>query len=103
MVLEYFLTEGGGVYMGVDFGGGDALMAEHGLDDTEVGTTFEQFGGEGVAQGVGRDGFLYARLKGLTLEHDENHGASEVGATTIEEDIVFFALFDGQEVAVVLP
>ena len=53
MVLEDLGPEGGGVDVGVDLGGADALVAEKGLDDAEVGTAFEQGCGKGMAQGVG--------------------------------------------------
>ena len=41
-----------------------------------------------MAQGVGTDGLGDARLQGLTLYHDENHGAGELTATAVEEDEV---------------
>ena len=34
--------------VGVDLGGGDVGMAEHGLDGAEVGAVHEEVGGEGV-------------------------------------------------------
>ena len=42
--------------VGVDLGGGDIRMAQHGLDGSKVRAVLEQVGGEGVAQDVGADG-----------------------------------------------
>ena len=44
MVVEDLLAQRGGVDMGVDFRCTDTLMAQHGLDDTQVGSAFEQCG-----------------------------------------------------------
>jgi hypothetical protein len=41
------------VHMGVNLGGGDVGMTEQLLDDTQVGSAFEQVGGEGVAKRMG--------------------------------------------------
>ena len=64
MVLQDFLAQMAAVQMHVDFGGADVFVAEHGLDGAEVGTPFEQMGGEGVTEGVRTDAgtagvFLY--------------------------------------------
>lgn len=42
MVLQYFLSDGSGVYVHVDFGGAYALVPQHGLYGTQVGTALEQ-------------------------------------------------------------
>ena len=44
------------VEVGVDFGGGDAFVAEHFLHGTEVGAALHEVGGERVAEGVWADG-----------------------------------------------
>ena len=41
--------------VGVDLGGGDVGMAEHGLDGAEVGAVHEEVGSKRVAQGVRAD------------------------------------------------
>ena len=41
--------------VGVDLGGGDAGVAEEGLNAAEIGAGVEHVGGEGVAQFVGAD------------------------------------------------
>ena len=60
VVGEYLAAQQGIVEMYVDFGGGDAFVAEHLLYGTQVGASFEQVGGKTVAQGVGADVFLNA-------------------------------------------
>ena len=64
-MLQDFLAQGGGVDVGVDFGGADGLMAQQGLDDAQVGAAFEQGCCKRVAQRVGRDGLRDAGLLGL--------------------------------------
>ncbi len=49
-VLQVLLAD-----VGVAVGGGDAGVAEHFLDDAQVGAVFEKVGGEGVAERVWRD------------------------------------------------
>ncbi len=44
-----------GGYVGVDLGGGDGAVAQEGLDVADVHAVFQQGGGEGVAEHVGRD------------------------------------------------
>jgi hypothetical protein len=39
-------------HMGVDLGGGDIGVAKHSLDAPEVGATFEEVGGEAMAEDV---------------------------------------------------
>ena len=43
------------VDVGVDLGGGDVGVAEHFLDDAEVGAVVEEVGGEAMAELVGMD------------------------------------------------
>ena len=55
--MEFFVdgAEAVLVDVGVDLGGGDVGMAEHILDDSEVGAVVEEVGGEAVAELVGMD------------------------------------------------
>ena len=55
MMLQDRGLPGGGVDVGVDLGGEDEFVAEHFLDDAEVGAVFDEVGGEGVAEGVRGD------------------------------------------------
>ena len=98
---EDFLSQMGGVDVGVDLGGGYGFVTQHGLDSAEVGASFEQGGGEGVTKGVGRDGLLNACLGHQVFEHEEDHDASErFLATETDEDEVLELGGDGQLVAV---
>ena len=57
------------VDVGVDLGGGDVGVAEHFLDDAEVGAVIEEVGGEAVAELVGMD-FLGEACGGGALIDD---------------------------------
>jgi hypothetical protein len=46
MVEDYLLAQACAVYVGIDFGGGDALVPKHNLNDAQVGTTLEQMSGK---------------------------------------------------------
>ena len=43
------------IHVGIALGGRDIDMSEHFLHGAQVGAAFEEMGGEGVAQGMGRD------------------------------------------------
>jgi hypothetical protein len=60
VVLNYLAAEEISVEVGVDFCGGDFFVSQHCLDGAEVGSTFQQVGGEGVAEGVGAYRFVDA-------------------------------------------
>lgn len=85
VVEEDFLAEAGVVDVDVDFGCGDAFVAEHLLDSSQVGSPFEQMCGEGVAQGMGRYGFAYACGFGKPANHDEHHLTGQRAATAAEK------------------
>ena len=53
VVLQYFVTKHGAVEVYVYFGGGYAFVSEHLLDCPEVGSSFKEVCGEGVAECVG--------------------------------------------------
>ena len=69
--------------MGIYLGGPYALVAQHSLYGAQVGTAFEQFGGKGVSEGVGRNRFGDAGLFSLAFYHDKNHHACEMMASTV--------------------
>ena len=48
--------------VGVNLGGGDVGVAEHGLHGADVGAVHEEVGGEAVTEGGGGDGFRDAGL-----------------------------------------
>ena len=88
VVGEDGFLPGGGFDVGVDFGREDALVAEHFLDDAEVGAVFDHVGGKGMAEGVGRDFLVDAGEDGLALDHVENRSAREMAAVFVEENSV---------------
>ena len=100
---EYLLAQGCGVDVRIDFSGANTFVPQHHLNGAKVGPTLEQFGGERVAKGVRRDGFLDASRLGLAFQHDENHGASKMSTTAIEEHIVLFTGFYLHQIAVEKP
>lgn len=83
------------VDVGVYLGGAYVLVAQHALDDTQVGPALEQVRSEGVAQGVGADGLLDACLLGQLLDdvkhRDARHLLLEVGT---HEEVVLIARLD---------
>ena len=56
------------VDVGVDLGGGDIGVAEHFLDDAEVGAVVEEVGGEAVAELVGMDFLVEASGGGAFVD-----------------------------------
>ena len=91
MVQENFAAQARAVDVYIYFGGGDALMAEHLLDGAEVGAPLEEVGGEGVAEGVGRDCLSYAGAVGEPPYYSEYHLACEPASATAEEKDAFLA------------
>ena len=80
---------GGGVDVGVDLGGEDGFVAEHFLDDAEVGAVFDEVGREGVAEGVGGDFLVDACDERLLLDEVEDGHPAERAAVFVEEgDVV---------------
>lgn len=68
--VEFFVDffEVGVGDVGVDLGGADVGVAEHGLDGAEVGAVHEEVGGEAVTEGVGGDVFRDAGFFGVGLD-----------------------------------
>ena len=54
--------------VGVNLGGRDVGVAEHGLDRAEIGAVHEEVGGEAVAESVGGDMFRNAGFAGVFLD-----------------------------------
>ena len=79
------------VDVGVDLGGGEAGVAEHVLDDAEVGAVFEKVGGEGVAHDVGVDVFRESGGACAFFDDLTDAVAGEFFASVGEEDGVGFA------------
>lgn len=68
--VEFFVDffEVGVGDVGVDLGGADVGVAEHGLDGAEVSTVHEEVSGEAVTEGVGGDVFRDAGLLCVGLD-----------------------------------
>ncbi len=76
--------------MGVYLGGAYRLMAQHGLNGTQVGTALQEVGGKAVAEGMGADILLDAGTLGIVLDIDKEGDAAQLGASLgANEDIVF--------------
>ena len=50
MMFEYLFPQELAVDMRIDFGGGNLFMSQHLLDSKQVGSPFQQVGGEGMAE-----------------------------------------------------
>lgn len=75
MVLYDFTAEHLAVYMGIDFRRGNALVAQHALDGSQVGASFQQVGSKGVAEGMWTDVFGDAGFAGQFFNEVEYHDA----------------------------
>lgn len=95
VILVQRLAQEFAVQVGVDLRGGDAFVAEHLLHGAQVGAALHQVGGEGVTEGVGRDGLGDAGLLYQVFDDQEDHHAGEAAAPPVEEQYVFLALLHG--------
>lgn len=103
MMVQYLVAQSGYVYVCVYLCSLDILVSQHLLNGTQIGTALEQGSGKGVSQGVWRHCLCYACLLGSALYHDENHGAREVGTTSVEENIFLLAWLHLHKVTVEEP
>ena len=94
VVLYDFAAQLVAVDMRIDFGGGDGLVPQHALDGAQVGPSFQQVGGEGVAEGVRTDALGDARFFGKLFNQVEHHDAGDAVAPTRQEEVVFKILLD---------
>ena len=85
MVLDEGGAEEFAVDVGVDLGGGRSIKTEHFLDGAEVGTAFDEMGGEGVAEGMGRNGFFNAGFFGQLFDEHEDINPGKRSAISIQE------------------
>ena len=88
------------VHVGVDFGGSDAFMAQHTLDGTQIGTTFQQVGGERMTECMRTDVLFQTNGIGQFLDEMEYHDAGNVLSSFADKHIVFVPGFDGCQIAV---
>ena len=78
MMLHNLASQTGRIDVGIYFRRADVLVPQHGLDNTQVGTVFQQVGGKGVAERVGADNLPDSRLLSQFLHQVEHHDAGEV-------------------------
>lgn len=75
MMHQDFFAYVGCVYMGVYLSGSDAFVSEHALYGTQVGSSFQQMCGKGMAKGVWTDAFLYSSPFGMLFDNIKHHVA----------------------------
>ena len=97
------LPKGGSIYMGVYLCCSNAFVTEKYLDDPQVCSAFKQCRSERMSQSMWTDCFLYSRIGGKTLKHNEYHGTGEMGTTAIKKDIILLTFFYFQFVTVHKP
>ena len=74
------------IHLCVDLGGGDGGMAEHFLDDPEIGSSRQQVGGEGVAELVWMDRVFNARMFRVVPDKLPDAGRGQWMTTHRKED-----------------
>lgn len=90
MMLQYFLAQTAPVDMHVNLGRGNTFVPQHGLNDTQIGTAFQQVGGKGMTEGMGTDGFAQAALLDQLFYHVEYQDAGQLRtAPDTQKDIIF--------------
>ena len=62
----------GGADVGVDLSGSKGAVAQDGLDVFDVYAFFQKKSGEGMAEGVGSDGFEDSGPQGQFFDHDSD-------------------------------
>ena len=93
VMFDDFTPQTMGVHVGVYFGGSDAFMSQHALDGTQVGSAFQQVGGEGMPEGVGADVLLKPGGIGQLFDEMEDRDAGDVLASFADEHIIFVPRF----------
>lgn len=71
--------------MGIYLSRKDAFVAEHFLDDSEIGSVLDHMGCEGMPEGMRRDAFAHTSQKGLFLYHVEHGYAAQRFAKPVQE------------------
>ena len=95
-MLEDRALPGGGVDVGVDFRGEDRFVAEHFLDDAQIGAVLDEVRGEGVAEGVRGDFLADAREQRLLFDEIENGHPAQRAAVFVQEGDVVEGRFGGR-------
>ena len=93
MVAPVGFPEVFGTDEGVNLRGRDIRMAQHDLNGTQIGPSFKKMGGEGVAQGVGRNRFGNTGLSGIAADDLPESLAGQGPAPTVQENPVGASAF----------
>ena len=99
---KYLASQECVVEMYIYLGGSDAFVSQHLLYGPQVGSAFEQVGGEAVAQSVGADVFLNAAGFALFFNNVEYHDPAQPSSPTVEKENVFIAFLGGDVASVFL-
>ena len=94
MMFYDFTAQSVPVNMCVNFCCSDRFVAQHTLYGAQVGSSFKQVGGKGMAEGVRTDVFGDAGLLCQFLNEMEYHDARDIFAPACQEYIVFEVLLD---------
>ena len=93
MVLDDFGPQTAAVDVGVDLGCGDALVAQHALNGSQIGAAFQQVSGKGVAEGVRADVLGDAGFFGQFFNQVEDHDTGEPFSSAMAHEHVVFVFF----------
>ena len=75
-------------HMGVDLRGGEARVPQHVLDAAQIGAALQKVGGEGVAQGMGRERLVQPRCGQSALEHLADAVGLHLVSPVADEEVV---------------
>ena len=103
VMLNDFTAQHIAVDMRVNFRSCNGLMPQHTLDCAQVGTTFKQVRGEGVAEGMRADIFSDSGFLCQLLNQVENHDTGDAVSPAGEEDVIFKSFLDFAKITVEQP
>ena len=99
-MLDDFTTQSASVDMGINLGRTDTFMSQHALNGAEIGASFQQVGGERMAESMWTD--ILGEPDGFAQHFDdvENHDSGDVLSTFTDEYIIFIPGLDVHHIAV---
>jgi hypothetical protein len=71
---------------GVDLGRGNIRMAQHDLNGTKIRPTFQQMGGKGMSQGVGRNFFKDTGLSAVLVQDLPKSLTGQTSTPIVDKD-----------------
>ena len=90
-----FLTQPGTVYMGINLGGRNAFVSQHGLNHTQVCSAFEEMCGKRVAECVWRHVFADAGFCTQVFYEMKNHDSTDIFYLSSYSDKHVVLIFGG--------